>query len=134
MTMKSVLIVLLLLITPAAQAQNGSQLLVGVEGDTPKAEVSIVLVNEPQARSKDFYCAVTSIWSRSGNTGLLTGDPVLIALKPGKYAVTYEYQTHIRRSIGGARNHEFEAGKTYKVSCKGKTYNQMKLVILAQDA
>ncbi len=128
--MNPVYAVVLLLVSSAARAQEASHLLVGVDSQTPTSKVAVVQVNEFNSRPNSFHCLITRLSSGSATTGLLTGEPILILLKPGRYQVSYSL-SDVRRAGFGTRDQEFAGGKTYNLHCQGKTYNQMKIVVKA---
>ncbi|MFZ5637825.1 MAG: hypothetical protein ACOY82_14685 [Pseudomonadota bacterium] len=118
-----------------AQDNGIPRLFVDVAPQTPKAEVAILLVNQPQPRGRDFKCAVNHLsparpngakdWTRQA-TGKLPHGGAYVAIKPGPYDIAVLYQTHLREGNEWGKA-TFGAGKTYAVNCVGRTFNQLKV-------
>lgn len=131
------LLVLAIIASASGRAQDGGlpRIFVDVTPETPRAHVSILMVNQPAARGRDFKCAVQSLIpvkprglrdSSRESTGKLPHGGGIVVLKPGLYEVVVVYQTHFKtgHDWGSAT---LEPGKTYTVNCMGKTFNQLKV-------
>lgn len=115
-------------------AQDGGppKVYVDVAPETPRAEVAVLVVNQPQRRGRDFECAINTIYTvgmSPKGTGVLPRTGALVVLRPAAYEIGTIYRTHLRDGVEAAQR-TFEAGKTYAVNCTGRTLNQMKLRVV----
>ena len=115
------LVILLSMPSLAAKAEDKAVMCLETTPDADASTIAIAMVVSPSRNVVRYDCRLDHIVRVAAGTGSRKfGDHSLIAMRPGHYRITASYRSTGRDGIM-FEDHEFQAGRVYRIACGGGT-------------